>query len=285
MRRGWERINTRLTDPAALREAIETGDITGRAVNIQTALFTSGREIPSAETFQRVNDQIAAVAAGQPNRLYGLASVDGFGGEAAAAELVRAVSTLGLRGVFLESEQHGRLLDAPEARPVLTAAAELGAPVFTHPVNPKGLTEQLSRYGQVGTLFARGAVNAAALIALVKGVVFDALPDLRVVFTNLAIGGLLHLRSFGRRGDDSHDDIGVVLRRHVYIDTMEFDPVLIRAAADTVGVDHVLAGSDWPIVSDEPISHRLAASLTAAGFDAAERQKIAGANTRTLLGL
>jgi len=186
------------------------------------------------------------------------------------------VSTLGLRGVFLESEQDGRLLDAPEARPVLTAAAELGAPVFTHPINPKGLTEQLSRYGQVGTLFARGAVNAAALIALV---------DLRVVFTNLAIRGLLHLRSFGRRGDDSHDDIGVVLRRHVYIDTMEFDPVLIRAAADTVGVDHVLAGSDWPIVSDEPISHRLAASLTAAGFDAAERQKIAGANTRTLLGL
>ncbi|MBR1222996.1 amidohydrolase [Bradyrhizobium sp. U87765 SZCCT0131] len=284
-RERWERINARLADAGALTQGIDTGDIAGRVVNIPTALFTPGRQVPAADTFRKVNDQVAAITAAQPGRLHGIASVDAFGGEAAANELVRAVRSLGLRGVFLESEQDGRLLDAPEARPVLTAAAELGIAVFAHPVNPKGLTEQLARYGQVGTLFARGTINAAALIALVEGGVFDALPGLRVAFTNLAIGGLLHVRSFGRRAADGQTDIGVLLRRHVYIDTMGFDPVLIRAAADIVGVDHVLAGSDWPIVSDEPISRRLAASLTAAGFDPTDQQKIAGGNTRTLLGL
>jgi aminocarboxymuconate-semialdehyde decarboxylase len=280
----WERINRRLADRRALTEAIDSGDLDGRVVNIPTALFSVAREAPPADTFRRVNDQVAELVAEQAGRLHGIASVNAFGGEAAADELTRAVRVLKLRGVFLESEQDCRLLDAPEARPVLTAAADLGVPVFAHPVNPKGLTEQLARYGQVGTLFARGTINAATLIALVEGGVFEALPRLRVVVTNLAIGGLLHVRGFGTHGDN-RPDVGALLRQHVYIDTMGFDPVLIRAAADILGIDHVLAGSDWPIVSDEPIAGRLAASLTAAGFDPTDQRKIAGGNARELLGL
>lgn len=280
----WERINARLADRGALTEAIDAGDIVGRVVNIPTALFSPGRKVPPADTFRRVNDQVAEIASRDGERLHGIASVDAFGGDAAADELVRATRSLGLRGVFVESEQDGKLLDAPEARPVLTAAAELGIPVFAHPVNPNGLTEQLARYGQIGTLFARGTINGASLLALVEGRVFEALPGLQVVVTNLAIGGLLHVRGFAGHGDGL-TDVGTLLRRHVYIDTMGFDPVLIRAAADILGVEHVLAGSDWPIVSDAPIAGRLAAALTAAGFDPAEQRKIAGDNARALLGL
>lgn len=278
----WERINARLVDRGALTAAIDDGDISGRVVNIPTALFSAGREVPAIDVFRRINDQLSEVVATQPDQLYGIASVDVFGGDSAAKELNRAVRELGLRGVFVESENDGRLLDAPEARAVLTAAAELGVPVFAHPVNPQGLTEQLARYGQVGTLFARGTINAAALIALIEGDVLAALPNLRVVFAHLAIGGLLHAHSYGRR---EGRDISALLRRHIYIDTMGFDPVTIRAAADVLGVDQLLAGSDWPIVSDEPIAGRLAATLTAAGFAPNDQQKIAGDNTRRLLGL
>ncbi len=278
----WERINARLVDRGALTAAIDDDDIAGRVVNIPTALFSFGREVPTIDVFRRINDQLADVVSTQPNALHGLASVDVFGGETAAKELTRAVRGLKLRGVFVESEKDGRLLDAPEARAVLAAAAELGVPVFAHPVNPQGLTEQLAPYGQVGTLFARGTINAAALLALIESDVLAALPNLRVVFTHLAIGGLLHAHTYSPRSDDH---IKALLRRHIYIDTMGFDPITIRAAADVLGVDNLLTGSDWPIVSDEPIAGKLASVLAAAGFSAADQQKIAGDNTRRLLGL
>jgi hypothetical protein len=39
-----------------------------------------------------------------------------------------------------------------------------------------------------------------------------------------------------------------VLRRNVFVDTTLVHPAVIRAAVDLVGVDNVLAGSDFPIV-------------------------------------
>lgn len=110
------------------------------------------------------------------------------------------------------------------------------------------------------------------------------LPALRVAFTNLAIGGLLLAHGFARRGDAALS-AAALLRRHVYIDTMGFDPVLIRAAAEIVGPSNVLAGSDWPIVSDRPIQPTLAGALAEAGFSHTEQQQIAGDNARRLLGI
>jgi aminocarboxymuconate-semialdehyde decarboxylase len=136
----WERIKRRLADSGALLEGIDSGDIAARVVNIPTALFSHPGETPAADVFRRVNDQIAQLVSQHPGHLHGIASVDAFSGEAGAAELTRAVHELKLRGVFLESEHHGSLLDAPEARPTLQAAADLGVAVFAHPVNPQGLT-------------------------------------------------------------------------------------------------------------------------------------------------
>ncbi|WP_163317081.1 amidohydrolase family protein, partial [Enterobacter hormaechei] len=92
-----------------------------------------------------------------PGRIHGLATVDAYAGESAARELTRAVRELGLRGVFVESAKGDLFIDAPEARPTLQAAAELGIPVFVHPVNPP-LSRLLAPYGPVGTLYARGTV-------------------------------------------------------------------------------------------------------------------------------
>lgn len=77
-----------------------------------------------------------------------------------------------------------------------------------------------------GTLFARGTVNAASLIASLEGGVFDELPNLQVVVTTLAIGGAL------LGGAKLRNDAPALLRSHVYIDTMGFDPALIRSTAE-----------------------------------------------------
>jgi predicted TIM-barrel fold metal-dependent hydrolase len=76
-----------------------------------------------------------------------------------------------------------------------------------------------------------------------------------------------------------------VLRGNVYIDTMHFHPGLIRASVDLLGAGHVLAGSDFPIVSDGPIRARLETALTAAGLSDAEQGAIAAGNALRLMGV
>src|SRR5262249_10872014 len=100
-----------------------------------------------------------------------------------------AIADRGLRGIFFECAGGGLVPAAPQAPPTLEFAASLAVPVFAHPVAPQPLTRQMAPYGVIGTLLARGTVNAASLIALVEGGVFAELPSLRVVVTGHAIGG------------------------------------------------------------------------------------------------
>ncbi|MGC4026893.1 MAG: amidohydrolase family protein [Mesorhizobium sp.] len=280
----WAKINRDLADREALVADIDSGDIAGRVVNSPTAFIEKedGRFPDDAPS--RLNDQLAELVATRPHQLFALATVDTFGGDAAARELHRAVTDLGFKGVFLASGRGDLLVNAPQARPVLAAAAELEVPVFLHPINPQPLTNQLEPLGRIGTLLARGTVNSAALAALITDGVFDELPKLKVVVTNLAIAGILLAAAYDKH-PEGRSDAATVLRRQVYADTMGFNPVVIRSLVDTLGADHVLAGSDWPIVSTGPIAARLATTLEAANIGRADRQSIAGANIRRLMRL
>ena len=62
------------------------------------------------------------------------------------------------------------------------------------------------------------------------------------------------------------------LLRRLYVDTMGFNPHTIRFAVETLGADHVLVGSDWPIM---PIASRsvVDAALDGAGIRGDDRDR------------
>jgi len=221
-----------------------------------------------------VNDSIAELVGRHPGRVHGMASVDAYTGEAAAEELVRGVRSLGLRGVFMESAKGALLPDAPEARPTLAAAAELGVPVFLHPVPDPQLTGRFGRLGRLGARLTRSTVNSAALVALLSGGVLEALPGLNVVVTALAFGGLVLAASSPERAR----------LRQVYIDTTGMDRVAMRGSIAILGADHVLTGTDWPVVQEKDVPGSLEAMFDDVGLDAGARRAIAGENALRLLG-
>ena len=273
----WQKVNRNLSDPQALLSSIETAGIAGRVVNTPLEFLQSPDDDVPPDRPRRINDQLAELVGKNSGRVFGLATVDAYSGDAGALELTRAIRELGLRGVFVASAKKDLLLDAPEARPTLAAAASLGVPVFVHPITDVQLSKRLARYGVLGVTFNRGAINAASLIALLESGTFEQLPNLRVVVTTLAIGGVLLAGASGdRRG---------LLRRHVYIDTMGLQPTLIRSMVDVLGADHILAGTDWPIFEELSVPQRLQAALSACGLDAAEQQMIAAGNALKLLGI
>lgn len=280
----WEKINQNLQSQSALLASIETAGIAARVINTPTAFIEDADGNAPPNAVQRINDQMAELVGKHPGRLYGLATVDAFSGEAGARELTRAVRELGLRGVFVESGKRDLLLGAPQSRPTLAAAASLGVPVFVHPLTDPELHKRLSRTGRIGVRLARATINSAALISMLEGGTFDELPNLRVVVTTLAIGGVLLAGGFGD-GQRIRSDAPALTRRHVYIDTMGLHPALVRSAVDMLGADHVLAGTDWPIVEEKSVPERLQKAFAFCGLSEAEQQMIASGNTLKLLGI
>ena len=280
----WEELARKLPDENLLLHDIREGHLQARVVNIPGNLLADADGLVPHETIRSMNDDLAELVARHPGRIHGLASVDGYDGEVSAREAERAVLELGLRGLFIDCARGDLLLDAPQARPVLEVAARLGVPVFAHPVAPQPLTKQMTPYGIIGTLFARGAVNSAALIALVEGGVFSDLPGLRVVFTAQAIGGLA--MAVGLSGQSRLPSGAIeVMRQHVFIDTTLIHSALIRAMSDMLSPQNVLAGSDWPIAGEKPIRPALSLAMKDAGLTDSEQAGVAGGNCLRLLGL
>lgn len=278
----WEQTNRMLSDEKHLLREVESGDLAARVVNIPAALVADAEGLVPHDNIRAMNDHMADLAVRHRGRVLALATIDAFDGDRAGQEVERAVGELGLKGIFVDAGRGDALIDAPQARPVLEAAAKLGVPVFVHPVNPQPLTNQMVPYGRVGTLFARGTINAQALIALVEGGVFETLPDLKVVITALAWGGLAVSAEFD---DHSKREQGAlaVMRKHVAIDTMGFSAPLIRASVDLLGVENVMCGSDWPILNEGPLTSKLGTALDACGFTPEEQEMIASGNARRLL--
>jgi aminocarboxymuconate-semialdehyde decarboxylase len=283
-RPAWEITNRNLQSPDALLASVETAGIAARVINTPTAFIEDADGNVPADAEQRINDQMAEFVSKHPGKLYGLATVNAFSGDAAARELTRAVKELKLRGVFVESAKHDLLLGAKETRPLLATAAQLGVPVFVHPLTDPQLHKRFSRIGRVGVRLARGTVNSAALIEMLEDGTFDELPKLQIVMTTLAMGGVMLAGGFGD-GLRIRSDAPALTRRHVYIDTMGIHPAVVRAAVDLLGADHVLMGTDWPIAVEKSVPERLQKAFAHCGLAPAEQQMIAGGNTLKLLGV
>lgn len=280
----WEAIARRLSDEDLLLKDVRDGELGARVVNIPAQLMADADGRVRHDTIMAMNDDLAGLVARHPGRIHGLASVDAYDGEQSAREAERAIRDLGLRGLFVECARGDLLIDAPQARPTLEVAAKHGVPVFVHPVAPQPLTRQMVPYGLIGTLFARGTVNSASLIALVEGGVFSQLPGLRVVVTAHAIGGLAMAAGLSGQSRLPGGTIDV-MRRHVFIDTTLFHPALIRASVDLLGAGNMVAGSDWPVAGDKPLRGPLTEAMRGANLSDDEQSAIAAGNCLRLLGI
>jgi predicted TIM-barrel fold metal-dependent hydrolase len=78
------------------------------------------------------NDFVAGCARDHPDAFLGFASVDPLKGEAAVAELERAVRELGLRGLKLHPTAQGFRPDDRAVYPLYETAAGLGIPITVH---------------------------------------------------------------------------------------------------------------------------------------------------------
>jgi 5-carboxyvanillate decarboxylase len=128
------------------------------------------------------NDWLADAVARHPDRFAGLAACAPQDPAAAAREIERGVSRLGLKGVIINSHVQQDYLDDQRFWPVFEAAEALDVPIYLHPATPtNGLIGPMLDRGLDGAIFGFSVETGLHALRLIVAGVFDRFPKLQIV--------------------------------------------------------------------------------------------------------
>ncbi|MFZ0639369.1 MAG: amidohydrolase family protein [Candidatus Acidiferrales bacterium] len=254
-------------------------------------LTTPGTHVESpanaAKLAALVNDAFAEVVARKKGKFVALATLPLNNPAASVKEFERACRQLGLRGAMLFSNINGVALADERFWPLYEAADDLGAVLHIHPTTPVGV-EAMEDYcltPLVGFLFD----TTLAAEKLVFSGVAERFPRIRWVLSHLG-GAIPYIAERADRGFRAFKECRAKIERppsvylkQFYYDTVNFDPLALKLAIDFAGVEHILAGSDYPHQIGSIPS--MLESLRSLQISDADRAQILGGNAANLLRL
>lgn len=272
----------------AYREGVLAREGIDRQVLTFTTPGTHVETPPRAVALARlVNDAFAGVVRTRGTRFTALATLPLNDPPAAVAELDRAMTTLGFKGAMLFSNVNGVPLADERFTPLYAKADALGAVLYIHPTNPVNVQAMTDYWLMPLVGFLCDTTLAAA--HLVFAGVPERYPRIRWVLTHLG-GAIPYLAERLDRGYEAFPECRARIDRpptaflkEFYYDTVNFDGNALRCAIAFAGVEHILAGSDYPHRIGSLASMRT--SLAQLGLAARDHALIAGENAARLLGL
>jgi aminocarboxymuconate-semialdehyde decarboxylase len=232
-----------------------------------------------------------------PDRFVGLGILPMQNVAASVVELERAVTKLGLKGVTIKDHINGHTLDESQFLPFWEAAERLGAVVEFHQGNTI-VAQRIPRYfleNTVGNLVERTLTFGA----LVQGGIIDRFPRLKICL--LHGGGYV---AFGvarmdkgweaakldymvkYSAEESRQSISKPPSQYVgsfYYDCATFSEPTLRFLIDTVGIDRVVFGTDYPCPMEMVDSVNWINSLKSLTY--LEKRAILSVNPARILGI
>ncbi|MDF0602000.1 amidohydrolase family protein [Psychromarinibacter sp. C21-152] len=206
------------------------------------------------------NDQLAEGIARHPDRYAGLAAFSPLDPDAAAKELERGVTKLGLKGGILNGHVLGTYLDDEKYWAVFEAAEALDVPIYLHPnmPSPQMIEPFLTRALDAAIYGFACDTGLHALRLMIAGL-FDRFPKLQIILGHCGEAlpywlyriDFMHTRiaSTGR-----HPNVKPLKRQawdylvdnfHYTSSGVGWEPP-IRYVMDVVGTDRMMYAMDYP---------------------------------------
>lgn len=290
---GTRLIHERLIDlgEGRIRDMDETG------IDVQVISLTSpGVQVfageLAAELAVEANDRLAEAVRIHPARFVGLAAIAPQLPEVAASEVERATTTLGLKGVIINSHTGGEYLDAEKYWPIFEAAESMSAPIYLHPRTPS--PTMIQPYLDYGLYFAEwGFAVETSLHAmrLIMAGVFDQFPDLKIILGHMGEGIPFWLDRIDNRyllqvnigAVDRMEKLPSEYFKDNFVITtsgMTYAPPL-KLSNEVLGAEKILFAADYPYESvGEAVDFMDSAPVTES-----DRHKIYHANAEALFDI
>jgi 2,3-dihydroxybenzoate decarboxylase len=244
-------------------ERLQDMDSAGIARQV-ISLTSPGVQILEAGTATSIaalaNDQLAEATARHPDRFTALAAMAPQNPAAAAREIERAITSLGFRGVILNSHTQGEYFDNPKFWEIFEVAEALDVPVYLHPNTPsRDMIGPLLEKGLDGAIYGFAVETGMHLLRIIVSGAFDRFPRLKIVVGHLgeALPFWLFRLDFMHRAMVSakrYPGVGPLnkrvsdyLRENVWITTsgMAWEPAIMFVRS-VIGADRVMYAMDYP---------------------------------------
>lgn len=240
-------------------------------------LDVHGQELPPAEGqvwVRQLNDAMAESIAGSGQRLLAHATLHLAEPQAAARELERCATKLGMTGCMLptnlpKGELHENRYDA-----LWEAAQSLDVPVVLHPLMDGPAACMFQHTPRFKNLYGRTIDTTVTATQLILAGVFDRFPRLRLVLVHG--GGFLPYQSgrLDREFGTKDKKLPSEYMKQFYYDTVFMSTPALQLLFSLVGTGQVMIGSDYAAGPIERPGAKLTDALDATGVDAGTRKKI-----------
>jgi len=259
-------------------------------VDMQILTFTTpGTQIEtpkrSEELARMVNDGFAKIMDEHRDRFTALATLPMNDPDASSVELERVFKDLGFGGVMVYSNINGVALSDQRFWPIYERANELDAVFYIHPNYPVGV-EAMTEYWLMPLVGFTFDTTLAAAKLVFSGVA-EKFPNIKWVLAHLG-GAIPYLAERLDRGYYAFKECREHISqppseylRNFYYDSVNFDIKALKLAVDFAGVDHILAGSDYPHQIGS--LKQMVESIKSLDVSEEEKAEMLGGNAKKLL--
>lgn len=243
----------------------------------------------ACEISEIINDRLADIVGRRPTRFAALAAFAPQAPKRAAREIERAIGTLGLNGLIVNSHTNNEYLDDPKFYPILEAAEALDATIYIHPRAPSDLMAGAMRsYGIESAMWGYGVEVGTHVVRLMASGVLDRFPKLKICIGHMGeaipfwLWRINHINAKGQRAGlcpKTRLSMEEYFLRNFYITTsgME-DPLALDYSVRKLGADRVLWAIDYPYETSEPATK----FIDDAPLDPEVKKKVAYKNAEAL---
>ena len=204
------------------------------------------------------NDFLHEQIKANPKRFAGFAALPLPDPKAAADELERGVTKLGLLGAMIMGTSKGQFIDDKKFWPVFERATRLDVPVYIHPspVKPAIVEAFFKDHGAAlqGSPLGFGLETLAHTFRLITSGVFDAYPTLKIIVGHLgetAPFTLWRTEHNLEKVMKLPKSFGDYYKTHFWLTTSgAFSNSALACAIAEMGVERIMFAVDWPYIDN-----------------------------------
>ena len=239
-------------------------------------------------------DRITTPGGGGLNRarFAGLGVLPTSAPEAAADELERMVTRVGLKGAMVNGLTNGRFMDERQFWPIFARAQALDVPIYLHPSLPSPVVAEAyyndyaRQYPElIGPVWGFTVETATQAIRMVLSGVFEEYPRLKIVLGHLGEGLpflLWRIDDLLSRPVSGGLTFSETFRKHFHLTTSgNFSDAAFACSVAEMGIDRIMFSVDWPFASNKAGT----CWIERLGLGPKDKAKVLGGNAKALLKL